>query len=103
MITCTVKKWPSDAVTQLVLERQPRSVLHRVLGFATEVGLSITLTDIGLTKLPKEVLQKIAVRATAENKTIHNESFEVRLDMIANAIMAADAIGRAWKKEHRPK
>src|SRR6478736_3523134 len=38
-------------LAQLVLEGQPRSVLHRVLGFATEVGLPITLAEIGLTEL----------------------------------------------------
>jgi len=87
-------------LTQLVLEGQPRSVLDKVLCFATEVGLPVTLADVGLTELPKEVLQKIAIRATAENDTIHNEPFEVRPDMVADAILAADAIGRAWKKDH---
>src|SRR5882724_6170746 len=48
-------------LTQLVLEGQPRSVLHRVLTFATEVGLPITLADIGLKELPKDDLKKIAV------------------------------------------
>jgi glycerol dehydrogenase len=89
-------------LTQLVLEGKPRSMLHRVLGFATEVGLPIALADIGLTELPKEDLQKIAVRATAENDTIHNEPFEVRPDMVADAIMAADAMGRAWRNDHSP-
>ena len=87
-------------LTQLVLEGQPRSVLDKVLCFATEVGLPVTLADVGLTELPKEVLQKIAIRATAENDTIHNEPFEVRPDMVADAILAADAIGRAWNKDH---
>ena len=90
-------------LTQLVLEGQPRSVLDRVLGFAMEVGLPLTLADIGLPELPKEVLQKIAIRATAENDTIHNEPFEVRPDMVADAIMAADAMGRAWRKDHTPR
>jgi len=89
-------------LAQLVLEGQPRSVVHRVLSFATEVGLPITLVDIGLTELPKEQLQKIAVRATAENETIHNEPFEVLPNMVADAIMAADATGRAWKKDRSP-
>src|SRR4029077_19028025 len=53
-------------LAQLVMEGQPRSVLHRVLSFATEVGLPITLAEVGLTDLPKEDLQKIAVRATAD-------------------------------------
>ncbi|MCE9565324.1 MAG: glycerol dehydrogenase [Planctomycetes bacterium] len=89
-------------LAQLVLEGQPRSVLHRVLGFATEVGLPITLADIGLKELPKEDLKKIAVRATVESETIHNEPFEVLPDMVADAIMAADAMGRAWRKSHSP-
>ena len=88
-------------LTQLVLEGQPRAVLHRVLGFASEVGLPITLADIGLTDVSKEVLEKIAVRAAAENDTMHNEPFEVKPDMVADAIMAADATGRAWKKDDR--
>jgi glycerol dehydrogenase len=88
-------------LAQLVMEGQPRSVLHRVLSFATEVGLPITLADIGLTELPKDQLKKIAVRATAEGETIHNEPFEVLPDMVADAIMAADAMGAAWKKGSR--
>lgn len=87
-------------LAQLVLEGQPRPVLERVLGFATEVGLPITLAEIGLTDLPKEQLQKIAIRATAENETIHNEPFEVLPDMVADAILAADAMGRVWRGSH---
>jgi glycerol dehydrogenase len=86
-------------LTQLILEGKPRSLLRRVLKFATEVGLPVTLAQIGLTDLSKEQLDRIAVRATATNETIHNEPFEVLPDMVADALMAADALGRAWKKE----
>ena len=89
-------------LAQLVLEGQPRSVLNRVLGFATEVGLPVTLADIGLTDLSKEQLHTVAVRATAEGETIHNEPFDVQPDMVADAIMAADAVGRSWKKGAGP-
>ena len=41
--------------------------------------------------------------ATAEGDTIHNEPFEVLPDMVADSIMAADAMGRSWKKEHSPR
>jgi glycerol dehydrogenase len=87
-------------LAQLVLEGQSQSVVRRVLGFATELGLPITLTQIGLADLPKEQLQRIAVRATAKNDTMHNEPFEVQPDMVADAILAADAIGRAWKQQN---
>jgi glycerol dehydrogenase len=86
-------------LTQRVLETKPREVLERVLGFATEVGLPITLAEIGLRELPKDDLHRIAVRSTAANESIHNEPFEVRPDMVADAITAADALGRAWKKQ----
>jgi glycerol dehydrogenase len=87
-------------LVQLVLEGQPRAVVEDVLGFATEVGLPITLADIGLIDLPNELLQQIAVRATAKGETIHHEPFDVRPDMVADAIRAADALGRAWKQQH---
>lgn len=89
-------------LTQLVLEGQPRPVLNRVLEFATEVGLPTTLAQIGITELSKEDLKKIAIRATATEETIHNEPFEVLPEMVADAIMAADAMGRAWKKDCGP-
>ena len=72
-------------------------MLEQVLHFASEVGLPITLAEIGLTDLAGELLQRVAVRATAKGETIHNEPFEVRPDMVADAIRAADAFGRAWK------
>src|SRR5262245_5845218 len=85
-------------LVQLILEGQPRSVTDQVLHFATEVGLPVTLAEIGLTDLPAELLQQVANRATAKGETIHNEPFEVQPDMVADAIRAADALGRAWKK-----
>jgi glycerol dehydrogenase len=85
-------------LVQLVLEGQPQTVLEQVLHFSTEVGLPITLSEIGLKELPKELLQQVASRATAKGETIHNEPFEVSPDMVADAILAADALGRAWQK-----
>ena len=87
-------------LVQLVLEGQLRPILEQVLHFATEVGLPVTLAEIGLTDLPAELLQRVANRATAKGETIHNETFEVRPDMVADAIRAADALGRGWKKAH---
>ena len=75
-------------------------MLEQVLHFATEVGLPVTLAEIGLVDLPPELLQQVANRATAKDETIHNEPFEVRPDMVADAIRAADALGRDWKKSH---
>jgi glycerol dehydrogenase len=86
-------------MTQLVLEGKPRSVIDPVLAFSTSVGLPITLAEIGLTDLPRPMLEQIATRATAEGETIHNEPFPVTADMVADAILSADAMGRAWKQK----
>ena len=66
----------------------------------------MTLAEIGLADLPAELLRRVADRATAEGETIHNEPFEVRPDMVAADLDAADALRRDWKKSHgdeRPK
>jgi glycerol dehydrogenase len=85
-------------LTQLVLEGKSMALFSEVLDFALEVGLPVTLADIGLDQLPKEMLERIAVRATDVGETIHNEPFEVTPETVSDAILAADATGRAWKK-----
>ena len=83
-------------LVQLVLEGAGRDIFNEVLGFAGEVGLPITLAQIGLEGASPENLDAIAIRATAKDETIHNEPFEVRTEMVRDAILAADATGRAW-------
>ncbi len=83
-------------LVQLVLEGKPRPLLSEVLEFSTEVGLPITLAEIGLSEAPPEMLRQVAARATAKGETIHNEPFEVTPEMVADALRAADAAGRAW-------
>jgi glycerol dehydrogenase len=88
-------------LVQLVLEGAPRATFEQVLAFSTEVGLPITLAEIGLPELPGDLLGQIARRATAPGETIHNEPFEVTPNMVAHAVLDADALGRDWKKRSR--
>ena len=91
------------ALVQLILEGKPRPVVDRVLEFAGEVGLPMTLAEVGLGEMTGEMLNRIATRSTAIGETIHNEPFEVRPEMVSDAIHAADATGRAWKRKHEPR
>jgi glycerol dehydrogenase len=84
-------------LVQLVLEGQPHSIMEEVLRFSTSVGLPVTLSDIGLERMTPDMLNRIATRSTAEGETIHNEPFEVHPEMVADAIRAADAMGREWR------
>jgi glycerol dehydrogenase len=83
-------------LVQLVLEGKPVPEIEEVLRFGCEVGLPVTLDQLGLGGLAGEPLERIAARATAQGETIHNEPFEVTPDQVADAILAADAIGRRW-------
>jgi glycerol dehydrogenase len=87
-------------IVQLVLEGSPSTTMAKVLRFSSDVGLPITLAEVGLHELSRELLGKIAHRATAPGETIHNEPFEVTDAMVSDAILAADAIGRDWERRN---
>jgi glycerol dehydrogenase len=87
-------------LVQLVLEGKPRQVIEQVLGFATEVGLPVTLAQVGLGDIDAALLERVSQRATADGETIHNEPFPVTPLMVADAIRAADATGRDWRRRN---
>ena len=87
-------------LVQLVLEGKPRAKIEEVLKFCREVGLPISLADVGLPSCETDVLERVAKRAVAKGETIHNEPFEVQPAMVLDAIRAADAIGQRWKLSH---
>ncbi|MCC6365832.1 MAG: glycerol dehydrogenase [Bryobacterales bacterium] len=89
-------------LVQLVLEGASKARIREVLSFSTEVGLPVTLAGIGCGALGDELLAQVSARATAAGETIHNEPFEVTADMVADAILAADAEGRAWIQSSVP-
>ena len=81
----------------LMLEHAPEATVDEVLGFCTSVGLPVTLGEIGCGDLSKEMLAKIAARATAPGEVTHNEPFPVTAAMVEAAILEADARGRAFR------
>ena len=86
-------------LVQLVLEGKPSALLDEVMGFCRSVELPITLADIGLRDCAPDELERVAKRAIAKGETIHNEPFEVNPTMVADAILAADAIGQGWYRD----
>ncbi len=88
-------------LVQLILERQPQSVIEEVLDFSTSIGLPVTLAEIGLSEMTPDMLDRVAVRSTARGESIHNEPFEVRPQMVVDAIRVADAMGSDWQRSVR--
>ena len=81
-------------LVQLVIEGKSTQLINEVLSFATAVRLPITLSDVGLKEMPDDLLSKIAERTTAPGETAHHEPFEVLPELMADALLSADAIGR---------
>lgn len=84
-------------LVQLVLEGKPTAEIERVLSFQTDVGLPVTLEQVGVKEPSDEDVGQIAQRTVAEDETAHHEPFEVTAAKVFDAVRAADAIGRAWR------
>lgn len=80
-------------LTQLVLENADE--LYEVLDFCVEVGLPVTFAQLGVADASYERVLEVARLACADNDTLHNMPFEVTPEKAANAMLAADAYGRA--------
>lgn len=84
-------------IVQLVLEGKPWTLINEVVDFSVSVGLPISLHDLGIYTTDRALAMQIAERACAPGETAHNEPFEVKADMVADAILTADSIGRKRK------
>jgi glycerol dehydrogenase len=81
-------------LAMLVLEGRPAAVVEEVGEFCCAVGLPVTLEEIGAGDASREELLEVARLACAEGETIHNEPFPVHPEMVADAMLAADAYGK---------
>jgi glycerol dehydrogenase len=90
-------------LAQLALENTPMQEIEEVLGFCTQIGLPVTLAQIGLQELSRDMLGKIALRATQPGESIHNEPFSVSSSQVADAVLTADQLGRAWQESRKDK
>ena len=83
-------------LAQLVLQDAPEQTIEQVLAFALEIGLPVCLADIGVTEVTREKVMKVAEAACAPGDTMGNMPFEVTPDMVCEAILGADALGRYY-------
>lgn len=85
-------------LVQLVAEGKGLEVISPILEYSSEVGLPITLSDIGVNDLDRERLRRVAERAVKEGETAHNEPFEVTAALMFDAILTADSLGRRFRE-----
>ena len=86
-------------ITQLVLENIPAEELEDIIDWCIELGLPVTLKELGITEISDEKLRKVAEAACAPTDTLHNMPFTVTPETVFAAIKAADAYGRYFLGE----
>ena len=82
-------------LAQLVMENHPDT--GAVLDFCRAVGLPTTLAALNAGGLDKSALLRAAEVAADPNAPSHNMPFPVAAEMLVDAVLAADALGRAAK------
>lgn len=83
-------------IAQLVLENAPKEELKEVMDFCFEVGLPVTLKQIGVTDI--ERVHIAAEKACAPGESIHNFVGDVTPDQLFDALVTADLLGQDYFK-----
>ncbi len=83
-------------IVQLVLEKRAETEMEEVLRFCTCVGLPVTFAQISTKELTREELMTVAVVACGPDNFMDSMPFDVTPDMVFDAMMAADALGRRY-------
>lgn len=84
-------------LAQLVLEHAPEEETNQVLSFMKQVGLPMTLADLGITDVKEEEIRKVAEAAVVPTQSTKNLRKDITADEVYAAIMEADKIGAAFK------
>lgn len=84
-------------LAQLVLENAPTEELETVIKLIKDVGLPLTLADLGCTEFIEEEWRQVAEAACAEGDTMGNMPFPVTPDDVYHAIVVANATAEAYK------
>ena len=71
--------------------------MKTVYSFCEEIGLPTTFSDIGIREYDRAKLMKVALKACAPAEGIHHEAVYITPEKVANAMVAADAMGRSRK------
>jgi len=82
-------------ITQLILQDAGSDMLDEVIDFCISIGLPTTLTHLGLADSDHQKLMPVGEKACAKGTFMANMPFPVTPDAVVDAMLAADAIGKA--------
>eukprot|EP01083_Nonionella_stella_P071537 192183_1 len=83
-------------LTQLILEGKPKEEIDEVVQFCLDVGLPVTLDDVGVNADNEMAIYEIATRSLAPGESSHKGVIHITIDMMIHAILAADRYGMSF-------
>lgn len=78
-------------LTQLILEGRPTDEVRDITRFARDLGLPVTLDDLGIAV---DRLEAIAEATCRDGTTIDNQPHDPTTEAVYEALLAADEVGR---------
>jgi glycerol dehydrogenase len=86
-------------VTQLCLDEDTDTrEMYRIIDFEIAIGLPVTFADLHLEGVTRDRLRVIGEACAGPGSLCHNHCFKVTVDGAIDAMIAADAVGRARKQ-----
>jgi glycerol dehydrogenase len=85
-------------LAHLILENRPTEIINQIYQFNLSVGLPGTLSDLGCDKVDQSLLRQVGAVAAEPGNPSHNMPFPVTGQMLYDAILAADGLGRKIKE-----
>lgn len=82
-------------ICQMVIENTPQRQLEETVKFLIDVELPVTLAQLNI-EPTEENLRLIVDHTVNHNNLVHHEPCIINESIVRNAILAADAIGRAF-------
>ncbi len=84
-------------LTSLFLTDKDHDIIEEVYHFCMDIGLPVTLEDIGLRDATDDEIMKVAEASCKEGETIYNEPIPINSKDVFYAIKTADEYGRVHK------
>jgi len=81
-------------LTGLHLNSENKETIDRVYAFCREIGLPVTLKELGIDEPSREKMSIAAKKACSADQPIHHEAAVITEDKVIDAMLMADAYGK---------
>ena len=88
-------------IANLLIENYPSDEIEKVIKFCIAVGLPVTLKQLGVDDSSRENILYAGRACFGPGSHLKNLAFEVTEELATDIILAADALGRKYKKNNK--